>query len=48
MKMHKGEVATNYQVSPLTRKESNNTRCDVPVKQMCRTWMKTFLDCGFG
>jgi len=27
---------------------SNKTRCDVLVKQMFRTWMKTLLHCGFG
>ena len=27
---------------------SNKTRCDVSVKQMFRTWMKTLLHCGFG
>jgi len=27
---------------------SNKIRCDVLVKQMFRTWMKTLLHCGFG
>ena len=27
---------------------SNKTWCDVSVKQMFRTWMKTLLHCGFG
>jgi len=27
---------------------SNTIRCDVSVKQMFRTWMKTLLHCGFG
>jgi len=27
---------------------SNKTRCDVLVKQIFRTWMKTLLHCGFG
>jgi len=27
---------------------SNKTRCDVSVKQMFRTWMKTLLHFGFG
>jgi len=31
-----------------TKRMSNKTRCDVSVKQMFRTWMKTLLHCGFG
>jgi len=45
--MHNGELAKKYQVSPSTQM-SNKTRCDVFVKQMFRTWMKTLLHCGFG
>jgi len=26
---------------------SNKIRCDVSVKQMFRTWMKTLPHCGF-
>jgi len=46
--MHNGELAKKYQVSPLTRKGCPTNRCDVSVKQMFRTWMKTLLHCGFG
>jgi len=31
-----------------TKRMSKKTRCDVSVKQMFRTWMKTLLHCGFG
>jgi len=30
--MHNGELAKKYQVSPLMKRMSNKTRCDVLVK----------------
>jgi len=46
--MHNDELAKMYQVSPLAQKVCSKTRCDIYVKQMFRTWMKTLLHCGFG
>jgi len=31
-----------------TKRMRNRTTCEVSVKQMLRTWMKTLLHCGFG
>jgi len=39
--MHNGELAKKYLVSPLTQKVCRKTRCDISVKQMLRTWVKT-------
>jgi len=48
IKMHNGELAKTYQVSPtLTQRMSSKTRCYVSAKQMFCTWMKTSLHCGF-
>jgi len=44
--MHNGELTKNYTFN--TKRMSNKTRCDVLVKQIFHTWMKTLLHCGFG
>jgi len=46
----KSKCATvNWQKSTkFTKRTPNKIGCDVSVKQMFRTWMKTLLHCGFG
>jgi len=46
----KSKCATvNWQKSTkFTKRMPNKIGCDVSVKQMFRTWMKTLLHCGFG
>jgi len=46
--MHNGELPKKYQVSFQHEKNVQTTKCDASVKQMFRTWVKTFLHCGFG
>jgi len=50
MKMHNGELAKKFQVSPaLTRKECLAKPGVTYLLSKCfATWMKTLLHCGFG
>ena len=47
--MHNGELAKKTKFHLQHEKNvQQNYRCDASAKQMFRTWMKTFLHCGFG
>jgi len=48
--MHNGKLAesTKFHLQHEKYVQENYSRCDLSLKQMLRTWMKTLLHCGFG
>jgi len=50
LKMHNGKLAesTKFHLQHEKYVQENDSRCDLYLKQMLRTWMKTLLHCGFG